>query len=166
MQYLRLLSSLPLSMHANIITGSENFPFYFFHIFTHLFNGTDLPITPAPFSAPPCPLPTSRPCFLAEYTTCGTLSSDHVLPLIMSFLGHKHSVQGWEGKGKGKLGRKGKLKRKWLTTPHFENMHMYVSAGECVSTCQMCQPVSAEASHDAPTSFHLPSSSRALGRGK
>lgn len=119
MQYLRLLSSLPLSMHANIITGSENFPFYFFHIFTHLFNGTDLPITPAPFSAPPCPLPTSRPCFLAGYTTCGTLSSDHVLPQAQALC--------------TRLGRKGKLKRKWLTTPHFENMHMYVSAGVSVS---------------------------------
>lgn len=152
MQYLRLLCSLPPSMHANIIAGSENFPFYFFHLFTHLFNGTGLPTTPAPYSAPPCPLPASLPCFLAGHTTCGAPSSDQVLPQAQALC--------------TRLGRKGKLTRKWLATPRFAKMHMCVSVGVSVSTRQACLPASTEASHDAPASFHLPSSSSALGRGR
>lgn len=151
MQYLRLLSSFPLSMHANIVAGSDNFPFYFSHIFTHLFSGTGLP-TPAPFSAPPCPLPASPPCFLAGHTTCDAPSSDHVLSQAQALC--------------TRLGRKGKLTRKWLATLHFANMRMCVSVGACVSACQACLPASTAASHDAPTSFHLPSSSSAWGRGK
>lgn len=118
MQHLRLLSSSPPSMHANIIAGSENFPFYFSHIFTHLFSGTGLP-TSAPFSAPPCPLPASPPCFLAGHTTCDAPSSDHVLSQAQALC--------------TRLGRKGKLTRKWLATPHFANMLMCVSVGASVS---------------------------------
>ena len=69
--------------------------------------------------APPCPLPASPPCFLAGHTTCDAPSSDHVLSQAQALC--------------TRLGRKGKLTRKWLATPHFANMLMCVSVGASVS---------------------------------
>lgn len=158
MQHLRLLSSLLPSMHANIISGSENLPFHSFHLFTHLLDGPDLPPTPAPFSALPCPLP------LTALLPC-TLDILHVapLPLITSFFRHQGLCT--------RAGRKGKLEGKWLSTSHFENNEEGHAHGVClraggerVSTCSRCVSLSPLKLSDRPRMRPPPSiSPRAPG---
>lgn len=100
-----------------------------FYLFTHLFNGTGPPPPQPPTLPPPCPLPASLPCFLAGHTTCGApFLLTVVLPQAQALC--------------TRLGRKGKLTRKWLATPRFAKMRMCVSVGVSVSTVRhVCPPL-------------------------
>lgn len=128
MQYLRLLCSLLPSMHANIIRlavrTSPSISFTYLLICSmELASPPPQPPTLPSHRAPLPRLTALLPCWTHHMALH---SSDHVLPQAQALC--------------TRMGRKGKLTRKWLATPRFAKMHMCVSVGVGVSTHQACLP--------------------------